>query len=81
MKLLDYINMRRSTEVDFTIKKFAKQCGCHQSTVTRIAKKKQMPSRRLAYKIEKATQGKVTFLELFCEIREVEIEQYPSDNT
>lgn len=59
MQLLPYLEA-----INMDAKEFAKQIGVHPNTIYALCKYKHEPLITLAFKIEKATRGKVTAKEL-----------------
>ena len=59
MKLKDYL-----TQNDISHARFAEIVGCSQSHISLICSRKRYPSRLVALKIEQATEGDVTAMEL-----------------
>lgn len=67
MELLEYLKLQKSIDSNFTMKKFAAQCGIAKEVLSRIANKKQKPSFKLALLIQKLTNHNVSFLQLLAE--------------
>ena len=59
MKLNEYLKKYKIKTIDF-----ARQIECQQSYVSLLTKGKRRPSPELALRIQEATEGKVTILEL-----------------
>ena len=62
MKLREYL-----FSIDKSMETFAYEIKCCRETISRVILKKNKPSDRLVYKIEKATNGLVTKEDLLAE--------------
>jgi len=59
MDLDEWIFFEKRKLPGFTVKQFCKDLGIHLATFYAVKNGKQLPSSKLAYQIEKYTEGKV----------------------
>lgn len=60
MDLDEYIFYEKKKDKNFTIKSFAEQLGISVNLLSRLIHYENIATARVAYKIEKTTQGKVS---------------------
>jgi DNA-binding XRE family transcriptional regulator len=72
MKLKNYLFIN-----EITITAFAKTVGVHKTYMSQISSGKIVPSMKIARKIEDATDGNVTMLEILklCEYKPIEMKK------